>query len=175
MREAPLYLWPYDPAFRQSRISVVRGFGQPTWSARQASGQGFDSRTESCFQRDCLPLGKKIEHDFLLLLASRLLGIGHLAVYKWKNKKGDQLREPTTNATDGAVQIDADVSFCRWRKARLGSGEPLVLWQGEPWPGSWVAVMMRPAKASRESRDRRNPLPSGRLEGLSMRSPQVLS
>jgi ATP-dependent HslUV protease ATP-binding subunit HslU len=29
--------------------------------------------------------------------------------------------------------------------ARPGGGGPTTLWHGDPWPGSWVGVMMRPA------------------------------
>src|SRR4051812_37715575 len=38
-----------------------------------------------------------------------------------------------------------DVHFVNGKKTRFGSGGPLTLWHGEPWPGSWVGVMMRPA------------------------------
>src|SRR4051812_31366681 len=38
-----------------------------------------------------------------------------------------------------------DVALREWKKTRFGSGGPLTLWHGEPWPGSWVGVMMRPA------------------------------
>src|SRR3954466_14708406 len=37
-----------------------------------------------------------------------------------------------------------DVALRGRKKTRFGSGEPLILWHGEPWPGSWVGVMTRP-------------------------------
>ena len=63
MWEAPLYLWPSDVAFRQSRVSGVRRFGWPTWSTRQASSERFDRPTRSRFQRHRLPLGEKLGHE----------------------------------------------------------------------------------------------------------------
>ena len=51
---------PLTSAFRQKRVSGVRGFGWPAWSARQTSRQRFASRTESWSQRHRLPLGKKL-------------------------------------------------------------------------------------------------------------------
>lgn len=79
-------------------------------------------------------------------MIAQLLGVSPVAVYKWIRKKVEKLPEPSARASDGAVRIDEMWQFVDGGKARLGSGEPSVLWQGEPWPGSWVAVMMRPAK-----------------------------
>jgi len=79
-------------------------------------------------------------------MIAQLLGVSPVAVYKWIRKKVKKLPEPSARASDGAVNIDEMWHFVDGEKARLGSEEPSVLWQGEPWPGSWVAVMMRPAK-----------------------------
>lgn len=79
-------------------------------------------------------------------MIAQLLGVSPVAVYKWIRKKVEKMPESSVRASDGAVRIDEMRQFVDGGKARLESGEPSVLWQGEPWPGSWVAVMMRPAK-----------------------------
>ena len=76
---------------------------------------------------------------------AQLLGVSSLDVYRWIPKKSDNMPEPPVKASDGVVQLDEMRHFANGGKTR-GSGESSILWQGEPWPGSWVAVMMRPAK-----------------------------
>ena len=57
MWKASLYLWSFNVAFRQSRVSGVRRFGWPTWSTRQTGRERFERRIRSCFQCHRLPLG----------------------------------------------------------------------------------------------------------------------
>ena len=61
-------------------------------------------------------------------------------------------RNPSDNSLaigpDNIVQIDEMWHFVNGKKTRFGSSGPLTLWHGEPWPGSWVGVMMRPANGS---------------------------
>jgi len=79
-------------------------------------------------------------------MIAQLLGVSPVAVYKWIRTKAKKLPRPSARASDSPVHIDEMRHFVDDGKVRLGPGEPSVLWQGEPWPGSWVAVMMRPAK-----------------------------
>jgi transposase-like protein len=79
-------------------------------------------------------------------MIAQLLGVSHDTVYKWIPKKTENMPEPSAKASDRAVQIDEMRHFVDGGKVRFGPGESSILWQGEPWPGSWVAVMMRPAK-----------------------------
>ncbi|HSL03470.1 MAG TPA: hypothetical protein VK901_08030 [Nitrospiraceae bacterium] len=79
-------------------------------------------------------------------MIARLLGVSHADVYKWIGKKVEKLPEPFSKVSDGVVHIDGMWQFVNGRKIRFGSEEPSILWQGEPWRGSWVAVMMRPDK-----------------------------
>jgi transposase-like protein len=78
-------------------------------------------------------------------MIAQLLGVSPLDVYRWIPKKSDNMPEPPAKVSDGVVQLDAMRHFVDGGKTR-GPGESSILWQGEPWPGSWVAVMMRPAK-----------------------------
>ncbi len=78
-------------------------------------------------------------------MIARLLGVSHVAVYKWVRAAGEDAPAPSATPSDGIAQIDEMWHFVDGKKTRFGSGAPLTLWHGEPWPGSWVGVMMRPA------------------------------
>jgi transposase-like protein len=78
-------------------------------------------------------------------MIAKLLGVSHVAVYKWIRAAGEGTPPPSAAPADNIVQIDEMWHFVDGKKTRFGSGEPTTLWHGEPWPGSWVGVMMRPA------------------------------
>ena len=81
-------------------------------------------------------------------MIARLLGVSHVAVYKWVRKAGEDAPAPSATPSSGIVQIGEMWHFVNGKKTRFGSGEPTTLWHGEPWPGNWVGVMMRPADGS---------------------------
>src|SRR3954462_10245852 len=78
-------------------------------------------------------------------MIAKLLGVSHVAVYEWVRAAGEAAPTPPTASSEGVVQIDEMGHFVHGKKTRFGSGGPSILWRGEPWPGSWVGVMMRPA------------------------------
>jgi transposase-like protein len=78
-------------------------------------------------------------------MIAKLLGVSHVAVYKWVRAAGEGTPAPSATPSSGIVQIDEMWHFVGGKKTRFGSGGPTTLWHGEPWPGSWVGVMMRPA------------------------------
>ena len=78
-------------------------------------------------------------------MIARLLGVSHVAVYKWVRAAGEGTPAPSATPSSGIVQIDEMWHVVDGKKTRFGSGGPTILWHGEPWPGSWVGVMMRPA------------------------------
>ena len=78
-------------------------------------------------------------------MIAKLLGVSHVAVYKWVRAAGEEAPAPSTTPEGNIVQIDEMWHFVDGKKTRFGSGGPLILWHGEPWPGSWVGVMTRPA------------------------------
>ena len=80
-------------------------------------------------------------------MIAKLLGVSHVAVYQWVRAAGETVPAPLATPSSGIVQIDEMWHFVEGKKTRFGSGGPLILWHGEPWPGSWVGVMMRPADA----------------------------
>ena len=77
-------------------------------------------------------------------MIAKLLGVSHVAVYKWVRAAGEDAPAPSAAPSSGIVQIDEMWHFVNGKKTRFGSGRPTILWHGEPWPGSWVGVMMRP-------------------------------
>src|SRR3954465_13435739 len=74
-------------------------------------------------------------------MIAKLLGVSHVAVYKWVRAAGEAAPAPSTSPQDNIVQIDEMWHFVGGKKTRFGSGEPTILGPGEPWPGSWVGVM----------------------------------
>ena len=78
-------------------------------------------------------------------MIAKLLGVSHVAVYKWVRAAGEGTPAPSATPSSGIVQIDEMWHFVNGKKTRFGSGRPTTLWHGEPWPGSWAGVMTRPA------------------------------
>ena len=78
-------------------------------------------------------------------MIARLLGVSHVAVYEWVRAAGEAVPAPSATPSSGIVQIDETWHFVDGKKTRFGSGGPTTLRHGEPWPGSWVGAMMRPA------------------------------
>lgn len=81
-------------------------------------------------------------------MLARLFGVSEVAVYKWIRAEAENIAQPSAKSSSGIVQIDEMWHFVNGKKTRFGSGGPLILWHGEPWLGSWVGVMMKPAKGS---------------------------
>src|SRR5919202_1646117 len=78
-------------------------------------------------------------------MIAKLLGVGHVAVYEWIKAAGGDAPAPAATPEDNIVQIDEMGHFVNGEKTRFGSGGPLTLWHGEPWPGGWGGVVMGPA------------------------------
>jgi transposase-like protein len=81
-------------------------------------------------------------------MIAKLLGVSHVAVYKWVRAAGEDAPAPSATSSSGIIQLDEMRHFVDGEKTRFGSGGPTTLRHGEPWPGSWVGVMMRPADGS---------------------------
>ena len=81
-------------------------------------------------------------------MIARLFGVSEVAVFKWIRKESAALPEPTTPADVEIVQLDEMWHFVDGKKTNAGSGRPSIRSTGEPWPGFWVTVTMRPASNS---------------------------
>lgn len=81
-------------------------------------------------------------------MIARLFGVSEVAVLKWIRKEAAGLPAPTTPAEVEIVQLDEMWHFVDGKKTSAGSGRPSIRSTGEPWPGFWVTVTMRPAGSS---------------------------
>jgi transposase-like protein len=80
-------------------------------------------------------------------MIARLLGVSSVAVLKWVRQEAATLPEPTTPAHVEIVQLDEMWHFVDGKKTSAGSGKPSIRSRGEPWPGFWVTVTMRPVES----------------------------
>jgi transposase-like protein len=81
-------------------------------------------------------------------MIGRLLGVSDVAVLKWVRAEAQALPEPEVSADVVVLTLDEMWHFLKKRHKNSGSGEPMTLFSGEPWPGLWVAVMMQPVSNS---------------------------
>ena len=75
----------------------------------------------------------------------RLLGVSDVAVLKWVRAEAMALPEPQVAATVVTVEVDEMWHYLKKSLPSSGSGAPMTLIVGAPWPGFWVGVMTRPA------------------------------
>jgi transposase-like protein len=79
-------------------------------------------------------------------MIARLLGVSHVSIYEWIRAEAEKLPEPQMQADVELVTLDEMHHFLKKRAKNSGSGERLILFSGELYPGCWGAVMMQPAK-----------------------------
>ena len=79
-------------------------------------------------------------------MIARLFGVSEVSVYKWIKAAASALPEPEVPADVEIVQLDEMWHFVDGKKTNAGCGEPSIRSSGEPWPGFWVSVTMRPAQ-----------------------------
>src|SRR5205807_4757785 len=78
-------------------------------------------------------------------MIARLLGVSHVAVYKWVRAAGEAAPTPPTASSEGVVQIDEMWHFVNGKKTRFGSRSEERRVGKERWSGSWVGELMRTA------------------------------
>ena len=78
----------------------------------------------------------------------RVLGVSDVAVLKWVRAEASALPEPVVSAAVATVEVDETWHFLRESLPSPGFGGPVTWIGGEPWPGFWVGVTMRPAASS---------------------------
>ena len=74
----------------------------------------------------------------------RLLGVSDVAVLKWVRAEASALPDPVASAEVAVVEVDEMWHFLKKSLPSSGSGGPMTLVAGKPWPGFWVGVMTRP-------------------------------
>ena len=80
-------------------------------------------------------------------MIARLLGVSHVSIYEWIRAEAEKLPEPQMPADVELVTLDEMHHFLKKRAKNSGSGERLILFSGELYPGCWGAVMMQPRPA----------------------------
>ena len=80
-----------------------------------------------------------------LRMIGRVLGVSDVAVLKWVRAEAAALPEPEVSAAVVTVEIDEMWHFVKEGLPSSGAGVPVTWIGGEPWPGCWAGVMMRPA------------------------------
>ena len=80
-------------------------------------------------------------------MIGRVLGVSDVAVLKWVRAEAMALPEPVVSPSVVTVEVDEMWHFLKKSLPSSGSGGPMTWISGAPWPGFWVAVMMRPAAA----------------------------
>ena len=121
--------------------------------------QRYRCRGCGCHFTDTPPRGKPPAMKALALLLygmggmsfsmiGRVLGVSDVAVLKWVRAEAASLPEPVVPSSVVTVEVDEMWHFLKKSLPSSGCGVPMTWISGEPWPGFWVGVMMRPAAGS---------------------------
>ena len=78
-------------------------------------------------------------------MIGRLLGVSDVAVLKWVRAEAQSIPEPKVDSDLVVVTLDEMWHYVQKKLTNSGSGEHMILFSGEPWPGLQVVVMMQPA------------------------------
>ena len=78
-------------------------------------------------------------------MIGRVLGVSDVAVLKWVRAEAAALPEPEVGAAVVTVEVDEMWHFLKKSLPSSGCGGLMTWISGEPWPGCWVGLMMRPA------------------------------
>ena len=78
-------------------------------------------------------------------MIGRVLGVSDVAVLKWVRAEAATLPEPEVPVAAMTIEVDELWHVIKRNLPGSGSGVPMTWISGEPWPGCWVGVMMRPA------------------------------
>lgn len=78
------------------------------------------------------------------MMIGKLLGVSNVAVLNWVRAAAQAMPAIDPVASQGIVVVDEMWHYVNGKKTQFGPGGPMILVQGAPWPGSWVAVMTQP-------------------------------
>ena len=79
---------------------------------------------------------------------ARILGVSDVAVLDWIRDEARKLPDPAIAAEQVIITVDEMWHFIQKELKNYGAGAPMILWLGEPSPGSLVVVMTPHAKNS---------------------------
>ena len=81
-------------------------------------------------------------------MMGRILGIDHTLVYRWVRAFGKNLPEPEVSGDIRQMEFDEMWHFIKNKKTSFGSLKPLIVAQGELWPGCSAVVILQPSGGS---------------------------
>ena len=76
-------------------------------------------------------------------MIGKILGIHHTLVYRWIRAFGERLPEPKVSGDIKHMEFDEMWHFIGSKKESFGSSKPLIVAQGEPWPGCSAIVILQ--------------------------------
>jgi len=76
-------------------------------------------------------------------MMGRILRIDHTLVYRWIREFGESLPEPEVPGDIRQIEFDEMWHFIKNKKTGFGSSKPLIVAQGELWPGCLAVVMLQ--------------------------------
>jgi transposase len=80
-------------------------------------------------------------------MMGRILGVDHTLVYRWIRAFGESLPEPKVPGDIRQMEFDEMWHFIGSKKESFGSSKPLIVVQGELWPGYSAVVILQPSGA----------------------------
>jgi len=89
----------------------------------------------------CILLYAMAKGSFRMM--GRILGIDHTLVYRWVREFGESLPEPEVPGNIRQIEFDEMWHFIKNKKTGFGSSKPLIVAQGELWPGCLAVVMLQ--------------------------------
>jgi hypothetical protein len=78
-------------------------------------------------------------------LLARLFDTWPSQVYRWVVQEGLSLPEQEVSGAIKEMEFDEMWHFVQEKKTSFGSSKPLIVAQGEPWPGCSAIVILRPS------------------------------
>ena len=89
----------------------------------------------------CILLYAMAKGSFRMM--GRILRIDHTLVYRWVREFGESLPEPEVPGDIQQIEFDEMWHFIKNKKTGFGSSRPLIVAQGELWPGCLAVVMLQ--------------------------------
>jgi transposase len=89
----------------------------------------------------CILLYAMAKGSFRMM--GRILRIDHTLVYRWVREFGENLPEPEVTGDIRQIEFDEMWHFIKNKKTGFGSSKPLIVAQGELWPGCLAVVMLQ--------------------------------
>ena len=78
-------------------------------------------------------------------LLARLFDTWPSQIYRWVLQEGLSLPEQEVSGAIKEMEFDEMWHFIKTKKTSFGSSKPLIVAQGEPWPGCSAIVILRPS------------------------------